>query len=156
MRRLDLFGRLGGEEFAALLFDTTHERALAVGEQIRTSFAEATRDVDGRPVAATVSIGVVISQDAVLDLSALLAQADHALYRAKDQGRNRVEVASLDLILDRAKRGGAQRQARQPAPASGDGPRRRPDRFAFSRNSAVPDQYASTYTIVCAYLMPPH
>ena len=106
MRRLDLFGRLGGEEFAAVLFDTTHERALAVGEQIRTSFAEATRDVDGRPVAATVSIGVVISQDAVLDLSALLAQADHALYRAKDNGRNRVEVASLDQILDRAKRGG--------------------------------------------------
>jgi diguanylate cyclase (GGDEF)-like protein len=111
MRRLDLFGRLGGEEFAAVLFDTTHERALAIGEQIRTSFADATRDVDGRPVAATVSVGIVISQDAVLDLSALLAQADHALYRAKDNGRNRVEVASLDHILDRAKRGAAQRQS---------------------------------------------
>jgi diguanylate cyclase (GGDEF)-like protein len=110
MRRLDLFGRLGGEEFAAVLFDTTHERALAIGEQIRTSFADATRDVDGRPVAATVSIGMVISQDAALDLSALLAQADHALYRAKDNGRNRVEIASLDHILDRAKRGAAQRQ----------------------------------------------
>jgi len=110
MRRLDLFGRLGGEEFAAVLVDTTHERALAIGEQIRTSFADATRDVDGRPVAATVSIGIVISQDAVLDLSALLAQADHALYRAKDNGRNRVEVASLEHILDRAKRGAAQRQ----------------------------------------------
>ncbi len=111
MRRLDLFGRLGGEEFAAILFDTTHERALAIGEQIRTSFADATRDVDGRPVAATVSIGIVISQDAVPDLAALLAQADHALYRAKDNGRNRVEVASLDLILDRAKRGVVQRQS---------------------------------------------
>jgi diguanylate cyclase (GGDEF)-like protein len=111
MRRFDLFGRLGGEEFAAVLFDTTHERALAIGEQIRASFAEATRDVDGRPVAATVSIGIVISQDAALDLSALLAQADHALYRAKDNGRNCVEVASLDHILDRAKRGAAQRQS---------------------------------------------
>jgi diguanylate cyclase (GGDEF)-like protein len=111
MRRLDLFGRLGGEEFAAILFDTAHERALAIGEQIRTSFADATRDVDGRPVAATVSIGIVISQDAVPDLAALLAQADHALYRAKDNGRNRVEVASLDLILDRAKRGVVQRQS---------------------------------------------
>jgi diguanylate cyclase (GGDEF)-like protein len=107
LRRIDLFGRLGGEEFAALLRDTTSERALAVAEQIRTSFAEATREVEGQPVAATVSIGIVISHDAVLDLSALLAQADHALYRAKDSGRNRVEIASIELILDRARRGAA-------------------------------------------------
>jgi diguanylate cyclase (GGDEF)-like protein len=107
LRRIDLFGRLGGEEFAAMLRDTTRERAFAVAEQIRTAFAEATRDVGGRPVAATVSIGIVISQDAVLDLSALLAHADHALYRAKDGGRNRVEIASLELILERSRRGAA-------------------------------------------------
>ena len=41
------------------------------------------------------------------DLSALLAQADRALYRAKDSGRNRVEIASIELILDRVKRGAA-------------------------------------------------
>jgi diguanylate cyclase (GGDEF)-like protein len=105
LRRIDLLGRLGGEEFAALLRDTTRERAMAVAEQIRGSFAEAAREVDGRPIAATVSIGIVISHDAVLDHSALLAQADHALYRAKDTGRNRVEIASIELILDRAKRG---------------------------------------------------
>ena len=58
-------------------------------------------------VATTVSIGLVISYDAVLDLSALLAQADHALYRAKDNGRNRVEIASIELILDRVKRAAA-------------------------------------------------
>ncbi len=107
VRRIDLFGRLGGEEFAALLRDTTRERALIVAEQIRACFADATRDVDGRPVVATVSIGIAVSNDAVLDLSALLAQADHALYRAKDGGRNRIEVASLELMLDRAKRGAA-------------------------------------------------
>jgi len=107
MRRLDIFGRLGGEEFAALLVDTTRDRALAVAEQIRSSFATATSEVEGKPVVATVSIGVVISHDAVLDLSALLAQADHALYRAKDNGRNRIEIASIELILDRARRGAA-------------------------------------------------
>jgi diguanylate cyclase (GGDEF)-like protein len=106
MRRADLFGRLGGEEFAAVLVDTTREKAMAVAEQIRSSFANATDEVDGRPVVATVSIGIVISYDAVLDISALLAQADHALYRAKDNGRNRIEVASIELILDRAKRYG--------------------------------------------------
>ena len=106
MRRMDLFGRLGGEEFAALLVDTTREKAMAVAEEIRAAFAKATSEVDGRPVVATVSIGVVISYDAVLDISALLAQADHALYRAKDNGRNRIEVASIELILDRVKRSG--------------------------------------------------
>jgi diguanylate cyclase (GGDEF)-like protein len=107
MRRFDIFGRLGGEEFAALLVDTSRERALAVAEQIRSSFVEVTGTVDGKPVVATVSIGVVISYDAVLDLSALLAQADHALYRAKDNGRNRIEIASIELILDRVKRASA-------------------------------------------------
>jgi diguanylate cyclase (GGDEF)-like protein len=111
MRRLDIFGRLGGEEFAALLVDTSRERALAVAEEIRSAFAEATGEVEGKPVVATVSIGVVLSYDAVLDLSALLAQADHALYRAKDNGRNRVEIASIELILDRVKRVTAERVA---------------------------------------------
>ena len=107
MRRADLFGRLGGEEFAALLVDATRERAMAVAEDIRRAFAAASSEVEGRPVVATVSIGVVISYDAVLDISALLAQADHALYRAKDNGRNRIEIASIELILDRAKRNAA-------------------------------------------------
>jgi diguanylate cyclase (GGDEF)-like protein len=114
MRRADLFGRLGGEEFAAVLVDATRERALTVAEQIRTSFANATYELDGRPIVTTVSIGVVISYDAVLDISALLAQADHALYRAKDNGRNRIEVASIELILDRAKRISADTQGIRP------------------------------------------
>jgi diguanylate cyclase (GGDEF)-like protein len=104
MRRMDLFGRLGGEEFAVLLYDTSRDKALAAAEEIRSTFETATRDVEGKPINATVSIGMVISHDAVLDLSALLAQADHALYRAKDSGRNRVEIASIDLVLERIKR----------------------------------------------------
>jgi predicted signal transduction protein with EAL and GGDEF domain len=103
-----------------VLFDTTSERALAVGEEIRTRFAAATREAEQCPVVATVSVGIVISRDAVLDLSTLLAQADHALYRAKDNGRNRVEVASIELILDHARRGAADLiAAAAGAPASG-------------------------------------
>jgi diguanylate cyclase (GGDEF)-like protein len=107
MHRFDIFGRLGGEEFAAVLVNTPRERALAVAEEIRAAFADATREIESKPVVATVSIGLVISYDAVLDLSALLAQADHALYRAKDNGRNRIEIASIELILDRVKRAAA-------------------------------------------------
>jgi diguanylate cyclase (GGDEF)-like protein len=111
IRRADLIGRLGGEEFAAILPDTTRDRALAVAEQIRADFADATQEVDGRPVVATVSVGVVISQDALCDMTALLEQADHALYAAKEKGRNRVEIASLDLILDRANKNAAELMA---------------------------------------------
>ena len=117
LRRADLFGRLGGEEFAALLRETTRERALAVAEQIRADFAAASREVQGQPVIATVSIGIVMSDDAVLDLTALLAQADHALYRAKEMGRDRVEIATVELILDRARRDAADLMAAVKSPA---------------------------------------
>jgi GGDEF domain-containing protein len=108
----DRFGHAVGDKVLQMFAQIAgncmrRERAMAVAEKIRTAFASATAEVDGRPVVATVSIGIVISYDAVLDISALLAQADHALYRAKDNGRNRVEIASIELILDRAKRAGA-------------------------------------------------
>jgi diguanylate cyclase (GGDEF)-like protein len=99
LRSFDLFGRLGGEEFGALMHDTEHERALAMAERIRTAFATAATEVDGRPVNATVSLGVVVSEEAALDISSLLAQADQALYCAKARGRNRVEYASLELFV---------------------------------------------------------
>ena len=113
MRSTDLIGRLGGEEFAAVLYDTSRDKAVAVAERIREAFAHASLDVENRPVCATVSIGLVHCQDAVLDVPQLLAQADQALYYAKERGRNRVEVASLDLVR--------QQMDSQPAPATKPG-----------------------------------
>ena len=101
IRASDLIGRLGGEEFAAVLTDTGRDKAVAVAERIRESFAQASQEVDGRPVCATVSIGLVHCEAAVLDVPELLAQADQALYHAKERGRNRVEIATLDMLLDR-------------------------------------------------------
>jgi diguanylate cyclase (GGDEF)-like protein len=74
---------------------------MAVAERIRDAFAKAAQEVDGRPVCATASIGVVHCDGAVLDVAELLAQADQALYFAKENGRNRVEMASLEMLLKR-------------------------------------------------------
>jgi diguanylate cyclase (GGDEF)-like protein len=101
VRSSDLIGRLGGEEFAAVLYDTARDKAAAVAERMRETFAQFAQDVDGRPVCATVSIGIVHCEAPALDLPELLAQADQALYYAKERGRNRVEVASLEMILER-------------------------------------------------------
>jgi diguanylate cyclase (GGDEF)-like protein len=99
IRSSDLIGRLGGEEFAAVLYDTNRDKAVMVAERIRESFAQASLEVESRPVCATVSIGLVHCEAAALDVPQLLAQADQALYYAKERGRNRVELASLDLVL---------------------------------------------------------
>jgi diguanylate cyclase (GGDEF)-like protein len=101
VRATDLIGRLGGEEFAAVLRDTGADKAVAAAERIRECFARCAQDVDGRPVCATVSIGLVHCEERVLDVPELLAQADQALYFAKERGRNRVEVATLDMLLRR-------------------------------------------------------
>ena len=97
----DLLGRLGGEEFAVVLADTSRDKAMGVADRIRTSFAQAAFEVDNRPISATVSIGLALCQDTVFDVHELLAQADRALYFAKENGRNRVEIASLAMMLNR-------------------------------------------------------
>jgi len=98
VRTSDLIGRRGGEEFAAVLRDANHDKALAVADRMRETFAQAAQSVDGRPVCATVSIGLAHCEGPVLDVPELMAQADQALYFAKERGRNRVEVASLELL----------------------------------------------------------
>lgn len=101
IRPNDLIGRIGGEEFAAVLHDIKSVEAVAVAERMRETFAHVAQAVDGRPVNATVSIGIVHCDGDVLDVAELLSQADQALYFAKENGRNRVEVASLELMLKR-------------------------------------------------------
>lgn len=90
LRSADMFGRVGGEEFCVVLPDTPIEGALSLAERIRAGFAEYTLIVAGKPVVTTVSIGVTCRDDQVSDLDALLAAADQALYRAKQEGRNRI------------------------------------------------------------------
>jgi diguanylate cyclase (GGDEF)-like protein len=94
LRPDDLFGRLGGEEFASLLPRTSLDEGLAVAERIRSNFAAATLEAGANKVAATVSVGATMSIDPGRSLADLFKAADRALYRAKANGRNRVERAS--------------------------------------------------------------
>ncbi len=92
----DLFGRLGGEEFACLLADVSMAQALQTAERLRREFAQ--MQFPGLEESATVSVGVAMASDAGRSLTALLATADRALYRAKADGRNRVASAPLVLV----------------------------------------------------------
>ena len=70
-----------------------------IAETIRQAFELIAEEVDGQRVAATCSIGVAVSEDGPLDMSELLGQADQALYSAKERGRNRCEIATVEFVL---------------------------------------------------------
>jgi diguanylate cyclase (GGDEF)-like protein len=108
MRPGDLFGRLGGEEFACLLVDASMTEALQIAEQVRCAFAA--MRFSNLATNVTVSTGIAMTSEAGKNLQALLAIADRALYRAKAEGRNRVAPAPLVLINT-----GDREAARQPA-----------------------------------------
>jgi diguanylate cyclase (GGDEF)-like protein len=92
LRMTDVSGRIGGEEFAALL-PCSIEEALIAAERVREAFAASGIAVDDTPVETTVSIGVA-GGPAFTELDVLLAAADTALYQAKRAGRNRVQAAT--------------------------------------------------------------
>ena len=80
VRRTDLVARYGGEEFAILLPDCGLDSALEIAERLRTAQPE-----------GTCSLGLA-QWDGREDVTALVARADHALYAAKDAGRNRIHA----------------------------------------------------------------
>jgi diguanylate cyclase (GGDEF)-like protein len=91
MRASDVVARFGGEEFVAILPGTIADASVAA-ERVRLAFEAAGAIVEGQPLAATVSIGVATGAPGA-DVPAILAAADAALYRAKENGRNRVDLS---------------------------------------------------------------
>lgn len=91
LREIDLFARLGGEEFAILLPQTDFIAARAVAERLRQTIAEQSVATGQESFHFTVSIGVASLNAHTMDLHDLLRHADDALYQAKQHGRNRVE-----------------------------------------------------------------
>ncbi len=91
VRGVDLACRYGGEEFAVLMPDTNQQRANVVAERVRSAIADVEFAIEpGLAVNITVSVGVALNDPAGDTPENLLKRADHALYRAKDLGRNRV------------------------------------------------------------------
>jgi len=108
LRVNDLSGRIGGEEFAALLACSLDEGVI-VAERVREAFEGSNIACEEGPVDTTVSIGVA-GGPAGTELEVLLAAADTALYQAKRSGRNRVEAAEeLPLSLENWRRKSAGR-----------------------------------------------
>jgi len=101
LRDYDICGRFGGEEFAIALPGTTLSDAAQIAERIRENIAKLAvpvRDTPHSPtISITISIGVTAftpdAADPAQDLTTLMAVADHALYQAKEVGRNRVHTS---------------------------------------------------------------
>lgn len=94
LREVDIFGRTGGEEFAAVIVETDENQAMKIAQRLRATIAEAMIVVqDGIPAQVTVSIGLTEEKGRTVEFNSLLDEADQLLYLAKQQGRNRV-VAS--------------------------------------------------------------
>lgn len=98
LRDGDLFGRVGGEEFAVILPDVDADQAARIAERIRAKIASTPIDIgDGRCLRVTVSAGLSFGQKKTR-LDRVIAEADAALYRAKELGRNQV-VDAADLHI---------------------------------------------------------
>jgi len=93
VRQSDIVARYGGEEFSAILINTGRETALEIAERVRRMVAD-TRfpNESAQPNKdLTVSLGVATFSSPISNLTDLIREADHALYRAKKNGRNRIE-----------------------------------------------------------------
>jgi diguanylate cyclase (GGDEF)-like protein len=89
LRKTDVIGRYGGEEFAVILYDTDLDSAAKVLDNIRASFSQLKHQTEGTELTATFSCGVA-SYPQYSDPMSLRNAADKALYRAKGEGRDRV------------------------------------------------------------------
>lgn len=129
-----LFGRIGGEEFAAVLPAREIGAAHAIADRVRRNFAAAAVELGDQDLRPTVSIGVAMAGNE-REVNALLAAADRALYRAKAQGRNRVAtiaqddaedagLGALSIVPFLAPERPVLRWSRRPAPTDGAGSQR--------------------------------
>jgi diguanylate cyclase (GGDEF)-like protein len=93
IRKEDVFARYGGEEFALLMPETPLKKAVPLAERLRKLVEAQTFTFDGRQLHVTISMGVVTTQgDTTMNVNEFIRLADEKLYKAKFNGRNRVEA----------------------------------------------------------------
>lgn len=92
IRKIDFIGRIGGEEFAIMLPRANKEPAIEAMQRLRIKLAAQRVHVIDKDINVTVSIGIATLRPTTKDLAELLRNADAALYKAKREGRNRVEA----------------------------------------------------------------
>jgi diguanylate cyclase (GGDEF)-like protein len=90
IRKSDICGRFGGEEFVIVLPNTKLSGAMKLAERIRETIQNHTFDFNGKKINVTVSIGIT-SVGVNDSYESLISRADEALYEAKEKGRNRIE-----------------------------------------------------------------
>jgi diguanylate cyclase (GGDEF)-like protein len=91
-RSANMVGRIGGEEFVVLIEGSSLQEALVAAERLRVALELAPVVINDQPLTLTVSIGLSELLSSDLDFSTILGRADSAMYQAKKNGRNRVEV----------------------------------------------------------------
>jgi diguanylate cyclase (GGDEF)-like protein len=94
-----LFARIGGEEFASCMPVGDLDEAYAIADRVRRNFAVAAARFGNDGLLPTVSVGVALGYDPHIEIPEMLSIVDRALYRAKELGRNRVEI---EVPQDRA------------------------------------------------------
>jgi len=92
IRETDIFGRYGGDEFALLLPDTDIPAAQVIAQRIRDAVTRQPWQVDDSQVQVSISLGLAPAHKLHRSLEELLADADQALYKAKSNGRDRIEI----------------------------------------------------------------
>jgi len=92
LRLTDILARYGGEEFAVILPETPLESAVVAGERVRRAIASSPVEHGDKEVEVTISVGAAAYPSGAADWDTLLAAADRALYRAKENGKNLVSV----------------------------------------------------------------
>ena len=96
VRKVDMFSRIGGEEFVLLMPDTSLENALNLNNQLRDSLANSGFHYDGSPCPVTASVGIARIEE-YDNSESVMRKADEALYKSKKEGRNRCTIYTPEV-----------------------------------------------------------